>query len=77
MSTSGTISRHLVERFMTASNQIYLVMDAGTPVAAFTAQRELQSYLRRKLATFCNPLVYTFADGDGPSIITMSKALAL
>jgi hypothetical protein len=66
-----------VERFITDSEQIFLVMDAGTPVAAFTAQRELQSYLRRKLGTFCNPLVYTFADDHGPSIITMSKALAL
>ena len=52
-------------------------MDAGTPVAAFTARPELQSYLRRRLGTFCNPLVYTFTDGNDPSIITMSKALAL
>jgi hypothetical protein len=27
-------------------------MDAGTPVAAFTVKRELQSYLRRKLGMF-------------------------
>jgi mevalonate pyrophosphate decarboxylase len=75
-STSGKISRHLVERFMTTSNQIYLVMDAGTPVAAFTLKRDMQSYLRRKLDTFCNPLVYTFQGSNGPSIIAMSKALA-
>ena len=61
---------------MTASNQIFLVMDAGTPVAAFTARREPQTYLRRRLGTFCNPLVYTFRRSHGPSIMTMSAALA-
>jgi hypothetical protein len=61
---------------MTASNQIFLVMDAGTPVAAFTARRELQAYLRRRFETFCNPLVYTFWGNQGPSIMTMSAALA-
>lgn len=35
-------------------------MDAGAPVAAFTAKRDMQTYLRRRLDTFCNPLVYTF-----------------
>jgi hypothetical protein len=29
---------------MTASNQIFLVIDAGTPVAAFMARREMQTY---------------------------------
>jgi hypothetical protein len=66
----------MVERLMTASNQIFLVMDAGTPVAAFTARRELQIYLRRRLDTFINPLVYTFLGNQGPSIMTMSAALA-
>jgi hypothetical protein len=61
---------------MTASNQIFLVMGAGTPVAAFTARRELQTYLRRRLDTFINPLVYTFWGDQGPSIMTMSAALA-
>ena len=62
---------------MVASNQIFLVMDAGTPVAAFTARRELKTYLRRRLDAFINPLVYTFWDNQGtPSIMTMSAALA-
>jgi hypothetical protein len=61
---------------MSASNEIFLVMDVGTPVAAFTVKRDMQIYLRRRLDTFCNPLVYTFADGHGPSIMTMSKAMA-
>jgi hypothetical protein len=47
-----------------------------TPAAAFTARRELQAYLRRRLDTFINPLVYTFWDNQGPSIMTMSAALA-
>jgi hypothetical protein len=57
-------------------NQIVLVMDAGTPAAAFSARRELQTYLRRRLDTFINPLVYTFCGNRGLSIMTMSSALA-
>jgi hypothetical protein len=60
-----------------ASNQIFLVVDAGTPVAAFTARQELKAYLRRRLDVFINPLVYTFWDNQGtPAIMTMSSALA-
>jgi hypothetical protein len=61
---------------MTASNQIFLVMDAGSPKAAFTTRREMQAYLRRRLDTFINPLVYTFWGNQGPSIMTMTAALA-
>jgi hypothetical protein len=61
---------------ISASNQIYLVMDASTPVAPFTVKRDMQIYLRRRLETFCNPLVYTFQGGRGPSIMTLSRALA-
>jgi hypothetical protein len=62
---------------MAASNQIFLVMDARTLVAAFTARPELKAYLRRRLDAFINPLVYTFWDNEGtPSIMTMSAALA-
>jgi hypothetical protein len=32
-----------------ASNQIFLAMDAGSPVAAFTARRELQVYHLRRM----------------------------
>ena len=39
---------------MTASNQIFLVVDAGTPVAAFTVRRGLKTYLKRWLDTFIN-----------------------
>jgi hypothetical protein len=61
---------------MTASNQIFLVMDAGSPKAAFTTRGELQTYLRRRLDAFTNPLVYTFWGNQGPSIMTMTAALA-
>jgi hypothetical protein len=62
---------------MSASDQIYLVMDAGSPVTAFTDKHELTVYLRRRLDTFCNPLVYKFGgEGYSPVIMTMSRALA-
>jgi hypothetical protein len=57
-------------------NSIYLVMDAGTPVTAFTSKHELKVYLRRRLNTFSCPLVYTFWGTQGPSIMTMMAALA-
>ena len=57
--------------------RIYLVMDAGTPVTAFTSKHELQVYLRRRLDVFVNPLVYTFGgEGYSPTVMTMSRALA-
>jgi hypothetical protein len=43
-------------------------------VAAFTAPQELKAYLRRRLETFVNPLVYTLWGNQGPSIMTMSSA---
>jgi hypothetical protein len=58
---------------MSAANQIFPVMDTGSPKAAFTTGRELQAYLRRRLDTFINPLVYTFWGNQGPSIMTMSS----
>ena len=62
---------------MAASDQIFLVVDAGTLVAAFTARRELTACRKRRLDTFINPLVYRFWDNYGtPSITTMSAALA-
>jgi hypothetical protein len=59
-------------------NHIYLVMDAGSPVAAFTAKHEMKTYLQRRLDTFTNPLVYAFGGEHGysPAIMTLSSALA-
>jgi len=61
---------------MTASNQIFLVVDAGTPVAAFTARHELKAFLQRRRDGFTDPLVYMFRSNHDPSIMTMSSALA-
>jgi hypothetical protein len=63
---------------MATSERIYLVMDAGNPVAAFTVEREMRAYLKRKLGTFTSPLVYAFGGNQGymPTIMTMSSALA-
>jgi hypothetical protein len=65
-----TISNH--------PNHIYLVTDAGSPVAVFTTQHEMKTYLKRRHGTFNNPLVYTFGGEEGyaPAIITLSRALA-
>jgi len=59
-------------------NYIYLVMDAGNPVAAFILKDEMRTYLRRWQDSFKNPLVYTFGGEQGytPAIMTMSSALA-
>jgi hypothetical protein len=59
-------------------NHIYLVMDAGRPVAAFTTQHEMKTYLKRRHETFNNPLVYTFGGEQGymPAIIPLSRVPA-
>jgi hypothetical protein len=66
---------------MSASNRpnhIYLVMDAGSPVAAFTSRHEMRTYLTRRHGTFNNPLVYAFGSEQGyaPSIMTLMRAMA-
>jgi hypothetical protein len=61
---------------MSAANQIFLVMDAGSPKAAFTTRHEMQAYLKRRSEACTNPLVYTFWSDRGPSIMTLSSALA-
>jgi hypothetical protein len=48
-----------------SANPIYPVMDAGSPVAAFTGRPELRAYLQRRGDTFRNPLVYAFSVGPG------------
>jgi hypothetical protein len=64
------------EGYLMAASNIYLVMDAGTPVAAFTAKQKMKAYVRRRLDAFINPLVYTFGgEGYSPVIMTMSRAL--
>jgi hypothetical protein len=48
-------------------------------VLSSAAKHGMRAYVRRRLDTFINPLVYTFADGHAPhspTIMTMSRALA-
>jgi hypothetical protein len=66
------------QRLMTTSERIYLMMDVGCRVAAFTAKREMRAYLKRRLGTFTNPLVYAFGQNRAytPTVMTMSSPLA-
>jgi hypothetical protein len=59
-------------------NHIYLVMDAGSPVAAFTSRHEMKTYLTRRHGTFNDLLVYTFGGEQGytPTVMIMSRVLA-
>jgi hypothetical protein len=61
---------------MTVSNQIFLVMNAGTPVAAFITKDDMKAFLKRRRGTLNSPLVYRI-DGEGhaPVIMTMSRAM--
>jgi hypothetical protein len=43
-------------------------------VTAFTD--DVKAYLKRPVDTFPNPLVYIFGAHQGPSMVTMSAALA-
>jgi hypothetical protein len=46
-------------------------------VAAFTVKREMRAYLKRRLGTVTNLLVYAFGENQGytPTVLTMSSAL--
>jgi hypothetical protein len=60
-----------------SANQIFLVMDEGRPVTAFTSKGELRAFLRSRFWLVGNPLIYKFAgNGYAPVIMTMSRALA-
>ena len=53
---------------MSASNRrnhIYLMIDAGNPVAVFTLEDEMRTYLKRRHGTFNDPLVDTFGGEHG------------
>lgn len=43
-------------------------------MAALTARQSPKAYLKRRLDTFCNPLVYTFADRREPAIDPVEDA---
>jgi hypothetical protein len=51
------------------------VTDAGSPVTAFTANDDMEAYLKRRRVTFTRPLIYKIrGDGQEPIIMTMSRA---
>ena len=59
-----------------ATEPIYLVTDAGSPVTAFTTKDEMKAYLKRRLNTFNRALVYRI-DGEGhaPVLMTLARAI--
>jgi hypothetical protein len=60
---------------MASLEPIYLVVDAGSPVTAFTTKDEMKAYLKRRRGTFARPLVYRI-DGDGHApVMTMLRAM--
>jgi hypothetical protein len=55
------------------------IASAVTKQAAKRASFKVNDIVRLprfRLDTFCNPLVYTFAGAHGPTIMTLSRALA-
>jgi hypothetical protein len=50
-------------------------VDSGRPVTAFTDKDDLKACLKRMRGTFNRPLVYRIDDGNGPVIMTVSRAL--
>jgi hypothetical protein len=58
-----------------SAEPVYVVVDSGRPVTAFTDKEDLKAYLRRMRDTFNRPLVYRIGDGAGPVIMTVSRAL--
>ena len=59
-----------------ATEPIYLVTDAGSPVTAFTTKDEMKAYLKRSRGTLDRLLVYRI-DGEGhpPVIMTLARAM--
>jgi hypothetical protein len=55
---------------------IYVVVDSGRPVTAFTDKGDLKDYLKRKRGILNRLLVYRLDEGNGPVIMTVSRALA-
>jgi hypothetical protein len=58
-----------------STEPLYVVVDSGSPVTAFTDKDDLKAYLRRMRDTLNRPLVYRIDDFAGPVIMTVSRAL--
>jgi hypothetical protein len=59
-----------------SAEPLYVVVDSGSPVTAFTDKDDLKAYLKRMRGTFNRPLVYRIDDGYGPVIMTVSRVMA-
>jgi hypothetical protein len=59
-----------------SAEALYVVLDAGKPLTAFTDTDDLKVYLKRMRHTLNKPLVYRIDDGSGPVIMTMSRVMA-
>ena len=70
------MAKHVVFSSMSFVSTLSQQCGISTPVTAFTVKHGMKAYLKRRLGTFTNPLVYTFGAHQGPSIMTMSAALA-
>jgi hypothetical protein len=68
-------------------NHIYLVMDPGSPVTAFTTKDEMKAFLKRRRDTFNRPLVnrrrgaraghHDYVEGDGRMKLTIYESDAV
>jgi hypothetical protein len=58
-----------------SAEPLYVVVESGCPVNAFTEKHDLRAFLWRMHRTLNKPLVYRVDDGDGPVIMTVPRAL--
>ena len=58
-----------------SADPLYLVVDCGRTMNAFTDKHDLRAYLWRMQARLNKPLVYKINGGDAPVIMTVSRAL--
>jgi hypothetical protein len=63
-------------RDIMSAEALYVVLDAGKPLTAFTDTEYLKAYLKRMSGTFNRPLVYKIDEGSGPVIMTVSRVMA-
>ena len=59
-----------------SAESLFVVVDSGRPVTAFTDKDDLKSYLKRMRGTFNRPLAYGIDDGNGSVIMTVSRVMS-
>jgi hypothetical protein len=58
-----------------SDDPLYLVVESGRAMNAFTDKHDLRAFLWRMYRTLNKPLVYRIDDGEGPVIMTVPRAL--